>query len=76
MSKKKAERIRIGVTLSGDAAKAFREEVGKTLAPDAAFARLLINEGLERRGHTITDDVTWGGKRDSETGQPVGVGAI
>ena len=70
---------RIGVTLSGEAAEAFNKEIKRTLATNSAFARLLIIEGLERRGHKIEDDVTWGGYRgtseDAEVGQLVGAGA-
>ena len=77
MSKRtKSKSTRIGVTLSGEAAEAFEREIKKTLATNSAFARLLIVEGLERRGYKITDDVMWGGYRrtsEEDEGQRVAV---
>lgn len=71
--------IRVGVTLGGDVAKAFENEIRKTLATNAAFARLLIIEGLRARGYDLKDELVWGGYRESgkdketESGQPVAV---
>lgn len=62
--------IRVGVTLSGDVAKAFDREIKRTLATNAAFARLLIIEGLRSRGYELKDDVSWGGFRERKESEP------
>ncbi len=76
------DRVRIGVTLKGKLARAFKAEASKTLAPDATLARMALVEYLRNRGHDVTEDdaeVEWGGHRraasddENEQGEVVAV---
>ena len=68
----KEEKIRVNVTLTGDLAKAFKRELGKTLATNATLTRVAIEKYLNDKGYDVSVTSRWGGSRKSESDEVEG----